>query len=290
MRLADITSNRWEFIISHAEKIKQGFLLHYQGVPYPRRVFWDAAKGPNYDLRVLQALGTVKKFLFGLVYLKNIVIPRTFQIQKYDTFLLKIGQICWWNLDEYFLKDDEWSEPVWEIGKFIRLLLVYLGFSEENAINWSKTGMLILEFDNAYRYRLQDLIALIDFVWLKANPAKELKRIIEIYLSREILYQDNMEWGAREKVLKLANFLKILFWLPKFKTTFLRAFGEIDLEKIKFDDNDRYHTSFWRGYNYEGKDMETRYQFFLDTHKGDFPPFHRKIDPNDTAKFILGIS
>jgi hypothetical protein len=94
--------------------------------------------------------------------------------------------------------------------------------------------------------------------------------------------------GAAEKINKIGGLLKYIMLIPKFKKAWIKAWDNVYLYKIAMDLNDKYHTSFWRGYNYGGKSFDERYQFFLDTHKDDFPPYNKRINPEDTANFLLG--
>jgi hypothetical protein len=277
MKLNIITAEPWQFIIDHPEKQKQGIYLYYKGVPYPRRVYFDKLNYPNFFLRALEGLGTVKKFIFSLTYLSNIVIPRTLNLKRYEAFLGKFYGLCWWELEEFYLKDDEWSVPVWEIGWMVKQFLQALGFGYGFCLGWSKVVMAILEYDNAYRYRVQDLLGEITHL-----DRSTLEYALRLYKIRE----GNL--GAAEKIDQVGKVLKYLLFVPKFKKALEKAQEEIDFNKFKLDINDRYHVSYWRGYDFEGKDFDTRYQFFLDTHKGDFPPFKKREDPKITADFLTG--
>jgi hypothetical protein len=276
MHLGDLTCEKWVFIIDHSVKQKQGIWLYYCGVPYPRRVYFSKLNDPNYFLRALNALGIAKKTLMALLRAKDVVIPRTLNFKKYEGFLRNINELCNWILGEYYIKDDEWSESVWEIGKLVKNFLKELGFIEEACIGFSKIIMCFLEFDCAYRYRVQDLLGEITHL-----DRSTLKYILNIYVERETM-------GVKEKILKAGKLLGLILWLPKFSKALERAQVGIDFNKFKLDINDRYHTSFWRGYDYGGKNFDERYQFFLDTHKGNFPPYQKRERPEVLTNFLIG--
>lgn len=286
MKLDSLTSEHWVFIIDRPEKLKQGIHLWYKGVPYPRRVFHSRLKDPNFFLRTLNALGTVKKNISIIGDLAKLVVPYRFGFKKYEPFLKDFLFSQIWVLDEFLIKDDEYSVPVWEIGKLVKRFLLNLGFSDEVCQNATTIVMMILEFDNAYRYRFQDLFGETNKEKLQ-NLIKEIERIFKIYLDRELQYKDLKDWGARGKFYKV-YMLRYMFYIPKFKKAFLKALEDVDLDKIKFDINDRFHFSFWRGYDYEGKNFDERYQFFLDTFKGDFPPFIKRESPQKIVDFMTG--
>ncbi len=285
MELSKLTSESWQFIIDYTEKLPQGVLLHYKGCPYPRRVYYDKKNDINFPLRVLNALGVVKKYLFALTYLKNVVIPYRFSVAKYEAFLIHLYHQFEWTLAEFMIKDDEYSVPVWEIGKFIRVFLQELGLSEYVATAYSRIAMMILEFDNAYRYRAQDLLGETTKELLQ-NARKEITRLLAIYDKREDpahYFKD----GARSRVKTLA-ILKTLLLIPKVKKAFLTAVSQMDLDKVKFDANDRFHFSFWNGYDFEGKNFEERFSPYQELYTTI--PFTKREDPHLTADFMTGVS
>jgi hypothetical protein len=285
MKLNNITAEPWQFIIDHAEKQPQGVHLYYKGVPYPRKVYWSSLDDPNFCLRTLNALGIVKKYLFALTFLKSVVIPRKFNIKSYEPFLHYLSEQIRWTLEEFYIKDDEFSVPVWEMGKFFRVFLENLGLSNVLSQFFAKVGMMFLEFDNAYRYRPQDMAGETTKELLQ-NPRKELPRLEKIYLIRELEHQDDMDFGARGKITKLITLIRIALLLPKVKKAWISALNAIDLEKIRFDENDRFHLSFWRGYNYEGKTFEERFGPYEEIYKTI--PFKKREDYQATANFMTG--
>ena len=93
---------------------------------------------------------------------------------------------------------------------------------------------MILEFDNAYRYRIQDVGVEINKNLLRKDPIKEIIRVIDIMSFREKLQEQKDKW----KLLKL--FTK---WYLRFDRKFLRMIVnillEIDQEKIKLTLEDK---------------------------------------------------
>jgi hypothetical protein len=278
MRLKDVTSEEWEFIIDHTEKQSQGVHLYYKGVKWPRRVYYDRKNDPNFTLRTLNALGVVKKYLFSLTYLKGVVVPYRLSIKKYEQFFRFLYLQFEWVLCEFYIKDEEFSVPVWELGRFVRFFLQNIGFSEELSNNYAKIVMMILEFDNAYRYRVQDIFNNTSNLKLQ-NPYKEWKRLLKIYAERE---------GTPGAYMKLGiiKWLLLVLWIPKFKRAFLDAINQIDVEKIKFDDNDRFHFSFWKGYDFEGKNFEQRFSPYEEEYKTI--PFYKRQSQEIINGFLTG--
>lgn len=282
MRLDKISSENWQFIRERTEKLSQGVLVWYKGVPFPRREYFNNLNDINFSLRCLNALGEVKKYLFALTHLKGVVAPITLNIKKYETFLYNLGVQFEWTLGEFFIKDNEYSVPVWEIGKFVENFLVNLGLTRV-AKQYARLVMMILEFDNAYRYRVQDMFSAVDVrLWGKSEW---INKALEIYLQREILRPHEEEFGARGKIIKL-RLLKYILWIPKVNKAWRKAAESIDYEKVFFDKNDRFHISYWKGYNFEGKTFEQRFSVVEKIFKTI--PFQKREDPKKLANFMLG--
>ena len=286
MKLENITSENWQFIIDWVEKLPQGVNLWYKGCPYPRRVYYNLDWQPNHPSRILNALGNVKKCIFLLASFDKLAFPRTLSVKKYEAFLWKFSMLADWNLSEFYITDKDYSVPVWEIGQYIKHFLVNLGFSQEIAVKVAQMAMMILEFDNAYRYRLQDLCGTIMKKELLNSPISTLKKIMRINSTRETYWTDVDGVSAKSKIHKL-KILAYLLYIPKVRKAFKKAIQAIDLEKIKFNDNDRFHLSFWKGYEFEGKTFDQRYTPYQELYK--IIPFQKKDNQQVINNFLLGI-
>lgn len=94
---------------------------------------------------------------------------------------------------------------------------------------------MILEFDNAYRFRIQDLFPELNKDALRASPIDEICRCIDIWIDREIVVDVKNSW----KLLKL--FVKYyLRFDKKLLNIFVRVLLEMDVEKVRLTDNDKY--------------------------------------------------
>lgn len=277
MKLKDLTANSWDFIISHPEKKEQGVWLWYKGVPYPRRVYYDRLNDPNYGLRALEKLGLVKKFILSLFHFPGIPFLSK---KAWNKFLLRIAEMSRHQLSEFILQDDEWSVPVWELGKLIRIFLEEIGF-KDSAFILSQIVMCGLEFDNAWRYRAQDIIGEYN---INEKPRKELKRLFNILKKRDLIGVGK-QWNVYERVDKVLQPLLWILLVPKINKAFKKAIESVDLKKIQFDDNDRFHFAFWRGYDYEGKTFEQRFEPYAEMYKN--APFRKKEDPYELTKFLI---
>lgn len=86
---------------------------------------------------------------------------------------------------------------------------------------------MLLEFDNAYRFRFQDIIVNLDKQALKKNPSKEIKRLLNLMSSREKTQEIKDTWRL------VQFFLPVYIRLNKtLKRNAISILSELDLEKV----------------------------------------------------------
>ena len=92
---------------------------------------------------------------------------------------------------------------------------------------------MILEFDNAYRFRAQDILAELDKIALKRNPVKELNRLATIASGRENERQVKDTW----KLIKMFNSFYLRFD-GQLKNMVVDVLSVLDVEKFKLSPGD----------------------------------------------------
>lgn len=93
---------------------------------------------------------------------------------------------------------------------------------------------MILEFDNAYRFRFQDIVSELDKVSLRKNPGKELVRLLTLMQSREKQQTVKDTWTLFKAFIPAA-----LFFNRKLRRAIISILESLDLEKIRFSKEDR---------------------------------------------------
>lgn len=93
---------------------------------------------------------------------------------------------------------------------------------------------MILEFDNAYRYRTQDLMEELDKTDAKKNLAKEICRLLDIMSSREKTQEIKDTWTLFKMFVTY-----YLHFDKRMKTIIGNMLAEIDIEKVKLDLGDK---------------------------------------------------
>lgn len=94
---------------------------------------------------------------------------------------------------------------------------------------------MFMEFDNAYRFRFQDVIVELDKENLKKNPGKEIARLLALMQSREATQEIKDTWTL------VLSFLPIfLRFNPLFRKTIIGVLTEIDLTKVALSVTDKF--------------------------------------------------
>lgn len=114
----------------------------------------------------------------------------------------------------------------------------------------------IIENDNAYRHRLQDILPLLDKTQLKGykRTTREIRRLISILIERDVKQQG--------QITKYQSLYKITFLLiiPKIRKIVIDILMDLDLDKLKMSKEDIYFTNRYMVYKCRGLDRETRQQ------------------------------
>lgn len=92
------------------------------------------------------------------------------------------------------------------------------------------TLCMLLEMDNAYRFRFQDLMGEMSKEALKSDSVREILRLLDILQSRESVQEVKDTW-------KLARYVVSLYLKrdKKLQKIISHAFSQVDLEKVKLD-------------------------------------------------------
>lgn len=154
----------------------------------------------------------------------------------------------------YALAESAYNTPMQELHRATRVFIIKT-FKNKQVIEILEKLVDIIcmtfQFDLSYRFRYQDIFPLVNKVWLRENPRKELMRVLKIYLEREINFSN-----VRAKWDYLWNKIGIILWFvflsKKRRQIVIDFFDEVDLEKIKMDEADWYYSLDRDDYNHGG--------------------------------------
>jgi len=149
-----------------------------------------------------------------------------------------------------------------EFGKVIRdftyLFLRKLGIKSEIAYRFGLQLSTMIEYDDAYRMPMMDVMNESVKEDLLKTPRKELLRLAEIFKSRtvNIAEGDDNTMGAR--MIGVAKVFSLLMYVPWIKKAFVFAISNVDYDYFRMDESDKYWLLNRGDYNSMGLPFEQR--------------------------------
>jgi len=207
-------------------------------------------------------------FLMSFVFLR--IIAKDFLMKVCETYV----DISHRTIHPYLLPEKDYVTSVKEIYRALGVAIAKVKNERLRNILYKIRDIfcMALNFDTAYKFRVQDILPKIDIVKLLDNLNKEIKRVCDIFIKRE-----NAE-GMKIRWKKLVRML-ILFLMvsPTAKRLLMDFFLEVDLSKIKLDEADWYYCLKRHQYNFKGFSLEERLKFKeeIDKRKGHKIPIVR---------------
>lgn len=199
-----------------------GILTYYDEHPYPK-------KGFPFE-KIVDKIDVVKKTIVAVVYSLSkskiilgitLIFFRKDLISAYNQLLVKlsdlIGQYC-------VLLPNRYCKSVQAISRAFEPTDEYLRIITTS----------ILEFDDAYRYRFQDIIGEMDKQNFDKNPYTELSRLLDLVAFRESDNRLKETWSRAKKLLFVVSFSKEL------REKIITFFSKLDIENVKMEQDDLY--------------------------------------------------
>ena len=250
------------FTIKDIQYTNDGIFVWYNELKYPRKGFPypEACYANNEAKRGFVAL--LRSFASNP--LMAILLLRKKTLEKFIHEYCSFAEVC---MKPYFWKPEYYSKTAKEINKFITILLTEYGFTNRPSL----PGRIIshfFDFDDAYMFRLQDIMNLSSKIRMLNNQAKELTKLFTIFKERE------SRPLMKEKVKGLLLLLKLCFLIPSFKRAFKKAVEESDFINFQMDEGDCYNVLRWDDtYKFLGRTKKDRQQEFLEIHDNVIPKF-----------------
>lgn len=214
-----------------------GILLWFENCEYPRKGFPFPAAG--------LATNLCKRVLIEAVKLNLFLNPLAKLIRSYNA-------ICFREMEPYVLKDSLLTPFAGETKKFVSYFLSNFKVPSQEANQFAAVISSIFEYDDAYRYRLQDLFTESSKSNFIKNPRKEIRRLAEIYSKRELSHIVSAKF---KRTVWLMSFMLLV---PSVRRAFIRAVNHSDFIRFRFDASDRFWMSYRGDYLFFGETYEAR--------------------------------
>lgn len=266
MRKVMSAQGNYVYITEKIEPSEFGQLMRYKGVPYLRQgfIFPEAAEAVNNLKRLL---------VMFLAIIKGKGIKGRIGAGLAHFCWIADWMFLWYNpntdkVQRIFLKPNRYRQSIRELIKLVNSFISNAGitvFTPET--HYKDFGLVIgtlLEYDNAYHWRMEDLFSVVDWKEMRENPRKELQKILVIYQQRE-------KQGIEFKLETIIRVMRLLFLVPNIKKAFQKALDSIDTSKLPMVKDDSYFTMIYEGYDFQGKNMEERKKIWLEMTGGVIP-------------------
>lgn len=255
------------YITEKVEYPENGIYMKYKDVPYLRQGFIYPEAVDN-----INNLKRVTVMLLSIVKGKGIK-------GRIGTFLAHYCKLADWMFAFYepntgkirriYLKENRYRTSVRELILLINRFISNLGINViefEGATPWDFGRVIgtMIEYDNAYHWRMEDIFSETTKQQLVKDPRKELQRLLTIYKERE---RSNIEFKA-EAIIKV---LRYLLLIPSVKKAFRNAVESIEVENLKMLKDESYFTMNYEGYEFQGKTLEERQKIWLEMTDGKIP-------------------
>lgn len=270
--LGIIRENRTQFLIDRIEYVDhQGILVWYKDTPYPRRGFPtpEAVAAVNVVKRafieLVRALG-MWQFWPGFVLAmftsherpawkgrpKDVVDYGEKRQPVAEKLINSFNRVCWPVVSNYVIKPQLMTPLASELQGLVFAFMARAGLDREASKMFATIFGTLIEYDNAYRYRLEDIFTETSRDRLMSAPGREIARLVGLYSSRE------KDWGVAVKFRTIHWLARPLFWSKRVREAFRRALDGCDFERLQFDDIDRYWANVRLDYDFFGKPYQER--------------------------------
>ena len=199
-------------------------------------------KGYSYDVTA-EKVADMKRIIVALLYGVMNVRGKWILGLFYLLFRKRLKESFWrmvWQLREmiivHLIMPIRYCVSVREVHKAF-------GVFTEERMKWVRDIVcMILEFDDAYRYRFQDVMGEFSPDSFKKDSEKEIKRLFNFILQREEDPRINHMWKSVSMVISLL-FITHRFEIEAF-------FSQLNPENMKLDEDDFYYAKVKPGYNW----------------------------------------
>lgn len=135
----------------------------------------------------------------------------------------------------------------------------FWGGFRESMVTFLKAFVMTLQWDNSHRYRFQDVFGEIDKDAFMKNPAKEMRRLVIVQVSRERGWHDDK---ARYFVVGWVVRM-VFFFKPAVRRLVVDFIREVDIDEVKLDEADEYHNLLRPDYDIHGWPIEDRQRRYI---------------------------
>lgn len=224
-----------------------GVLTFMEGHEYPYKGFPAAEFVDRIDLLKKVIRTTLSGFyheLKGKSKLKLLTLLPALWVARHG---VRTGIYTFYRIiDRFKMKEFRYSSTVRELHRAFSVEIPKESVKDKEIRLMLRDGIcMLLEFDNAYRYRFQDIIAELNRENARKNIIGELKRLLTIMQSREKTPEVRDTWTLFKLLVSL-----YLRFDKGMKTLISNVLVEIDTGKAALDEGDKHYCNPRQDYTF----------------------------------------
>lgn len=236
-KIADnIMAEQKKFSNIEKASFDNGLYLYFQNAEYPMRGI------PN--VNIIASINIMKALFVEILKIR-------FDYLSVFTAFNRIGMKV---MSEHILKDEYMSPQIRELKKILYNFTLKLTSNSIVSTNFADIVSHLVEYDIAYRLRFVDLASEANKEMFVSNSKKELKRLVHIWRSREVMHKGSMT----NKIDRAIQYVPYLLSIPKIRKALQFALQQADFSKMRYDNIDMYWACLREDYDHMGLSYDKR--------------------------------
>ncbi len=249
-----------ENYILEGVSIGNGTWVHIKDAHFPYKNFVDA--------EILVAANSCKALFIET--LKNLatwqgIISLCLFTPKRQALLDSFNRVSGKIMGTFILKDEYLSEFSRNLHIVIFFFLLKIGFEESSCEKFADVFVHLIEYDNAYRLRLEDIFSETTAEELSKRPIKTVLRLSKLLKEREKVYYPPVgstpndpsyfypTASLQKKITAFTILLVSALIMPRIRKAFKSAILTTNFNKLQLDDIDLYWVAMRTDYLFQGK-------------------------------------
>lgn len=222
-----------------------GVFTYFENLEHP-------AKGFCYG-ETVETVDEVKKTLKGLLFgffevlstnkIRTLLFAILFR-KQFKTIAMKMVVTLDYRMRRVRQKPEKYCRCARETYRVFNLMMIWYPDYKEVLESFRNIFCMILEYDDAYRYPFQDIIAEFNDTAGRKDIVKEIKRMLEMTIQRD-------SGGFSQKFKRIISLLFLLRFKKSIREALRRFFLELNLDEIRMDEADKFHAHFKEWYNWD---------------------------------------
>jgi hypothetical protein len=267
------------FAFERADYDEYGYIVrHFWGCLYPEKgfPFPQAIHACNMSKRYL--LGFIRLFGKNKFVLAGGMLKKGFLSDLIKTY----NDAADLNLAPFYYNSEYpryYSPACKELKNFLDAFLKEIGVRQTEADRFTKIFITLIDNDNAYRYRIQDLAGVTSKERLLESFPAELDEVFAHYVSRENPQSPEGNIYMVDKLRSIVKIARFAWYISKFRKAIKAGIESVNWKNLCMDEADIYFTDLWLDYNFRGEPFEIRRKKFIARHDPDKLPPMIKYNP-----------